>query len=174
MLLDQIVDVLRASVPGTRMMNERAAKQGRDLRRMGFSVSQVVHSYGDVCQAVTELAIEVDTPVATNDFRVFSRCLDEAIASALAEYEQQRDAEIARGSAEKLSMLVRDLARPLSSALAALDDLSAFDGLKRSSLVLHTNAGALLDRSLLLLQSLIDRALAEVSQEQGDGVSVVS
>ena len=172
-LLDQIVDVLRAPVSGTGLMNERAAKQWSNLRRTGFSVSQVVHSYGDVCQAVTELALEVDTPVATNDFRVFSRCLDEAIASALAAYEQERDTEITRSSAERLSLLVRELVRPVSSALFALDGLSALDGFKRGSLLLHTNAGALLDRSLLLLQSLIDKALAEVPQDQGDGAPVV-
>jgi hypothetical protein len=159
LLLDQIGDILRVSAAGTRMINERAAKQGRDLLRMGFSVSQVVHSYGDVCQAVTELAIEIDTPVATADFRVFSHCLDEAIASALTEYEQQRDAEISRSRAENLGMLVRDLDRPLASALAALRSL------KYSSLAPHAGAGALLDRSLLLLQSLIDRAPAETPAE---------
>ena len=159
LLLDQIGDILRVSVAGTRVINERAAKQGRDLLRMGFSVSQVVHSYGDVCQAVTELAIESDTPVATDDFRVFSRCLDDAIASALTEYEQQRDAEISRSRAENLGMLVRDLHHPLASALSALGSL------KRGSMVLHTSAAALLDRSLLLLQSLIDRAPTQAPPE---------
>jgi hypothetical protein len=31
--------------------------------RQGFTVSQVVHDYGDVCQAITELAVELNAPI---------------------------------------------------------------------------------------------------------------
>jgi hypothetical protein len=159
LLLDQIGNVLRVPAFGTTSMKERAGKQGRDLLRMGFSVSYVVHSYGDVCQAVTDLALELDTPVATNDFRVFNRCLDEAMASALAEYERQRDAEISRDRAELLHMLVRELSSPLSTALSASRDLRCG--------AVQASTSLLLDRSLLSLQNLIDRAGAEVAQENG-------
>ena len=38
-------------------MDASAGQHGRELLGMGFTVSQVVHDYGDVCQAITELAI---------------------------------------------------------------------------------------------------------------------
>lgn len=34
--------------------------RGRELRLKGFSVSQVVHDYADVCQAITELAVDMN------------------------------------------------------------------------------------------------------------------
>ena len=42
-----------------------AALHGRDLLALGFNVSQVVHDYGDICQAITELAVEEHAPIST-------------------------------------------------------------------------------------------------------------
>jgi CheY-like chemotaxis protein len=36
---------------------------------LGFTVSQVVHDYGDICQAVSELAIEQNAPITTDEFK---------------------------------------------------------------------------------------------------------
>jgi hypothetical protein len=46
-----------------------------DLLLQGFTVSQVVHDYGDVCQSITDLAVEVNAPISTDDFRMLNRCL---------------------------------------------------------------------------------------------------
>src|SRR5688572_654494 len=45
-----------------------AGKHGADLLHRGFSVAQVVHDYGDVCQTITQLAIERNEPISTSDF----------------------------------------------------------------------------------------------------------
>ncbi|HTD74946.1 MAG TPA: GGDEF domain-containing protein [Steroidobacteraceae bacterium] len=68
-----------------------ATQHGRDLFEQGFSVEQVIRDYGDVCQAVTGLAIEIGAPISTNEFRTFNRCLDDAIAGAVSEYSQLKD-----------------------------------------------------------------------------------
>jgi hypothetical protein len=47
---------------------------------------QVVRDYGDVCQAVTKLAIETKVPISVDEFRTFNRSLDNAIAGAVTEY----------------------------------------------------------------------------------------
>jgi hypothetical protein len=60
-----------------------AALHGRDLFREGFTIEQVVRDYGDVCQAVTKLAIETGVPISVDEFRTFNRCLDNAIAGAV-------------------------------------------------------------------------------------------
>ena len=60
-----------------------AGQHGHDLLLKGFTVSQVVHDYGDVCQTMTELAVETNAPMSTADFHTLNRCLDNAIASAV-------------------------------------------------------------------------------------------
>jgi len=51
-----------------------AAAHGRELLKLGYSVDQVVHDYGDVCQAITDLAFERDAPFAIGEFRTLNRC----------------------------------------------------------------------------------------------------
>src|SRR5688572_27529740 len=63
-----------------------AAKHGRELLLHGFTVDQVVHDYGDLCQAIAELALEHDATVTTGEFRTLNRCLDNAIADAVTEF----------------------------------------------------------------------------------------
>jgi hypothetical protein len=53
------------------------------LRGLGLWIDEVVHGYGDVCQAVTELAVELDAPVSVAEFHTLNRCLDSAIAAAV-------------------------------------------------------------------------------------------
>src|SRR5580704_5693638 len=63
-----------------------AALHGRDLFRAGFTIEQVVRDYGDVCQAVTNLAFETGAPISVDEFRTFNRCLDNGIAGAVTEF----------------------------------------------------------------------------------------
>jgi signal transduction histidine kinase len=161
LFLDQLSETLRISTASVRSMDANAAKHGAELLRMGFSVSQVVHGYGDVCQVVTELALELDAPIATDEFRVFNRCLDDAIASAVVEYERQRDAEISRQGTERLGVLAHELRNALSTAMLA------FGTLKRGVVGPDSSTGTLLNRSLLRLRDLVDRSLSEVRLEAG-------
>jgi len=50
-----------------------------------------VHDYGDVCQAITELAVELNAPISTDDFRTLNRCLDHAITGTVTEYGRERN-----------------------------------------------------------------------------------
>jgi hypothetical protein len=63
-----------------------AALHGYDLFLEGFTIEQVVRDYGDVCQAVTKLAIETGVPISVEEFRTFNLCIDNAIAGAVTEY----------------------------------------------------------------------------------------
>jgi hypothetical protein len=69
-----------------------AALHGRDLFLKGFTIEQVVRDYGDVCQAVTNLAVETGVPISVDEFRTFNRCLDSAIAGAVTEYAKNTPA----------------------------------------------------------------------------------
>src|SRR5688572_146602 len=101
--LDQLIEALRHRQTTSADISRSAIQHGRELLLQGFTVSQVVHDYGDVCQAVTELAVELDAPIGTDDFGTLNRCLDDAIAGAVTEYGRGRnqsgiDEESARGS----------------------------------------------------------------------------
>jgi hypothetical protein len=77
-------------------MGVTAAAHGKQLFELGFSVDQVVHDYGDLCQAITDLAVERDAPFSVEEFRTLNRCLDNAIADAVTEFSIQRDAAVGR------------------------------------------------------------------------------
>ena len=63
-----------------------ARRHAQELRKRGLSVDQVVHDYGDLCQAVTELAFERNAGIAVGEFHTLNRLLDNAIAAAVTEY----------------------------------------------------------------------------------------
>jgi hypothetical protein len=101
--LEQLRNALRLGETTSPEISKSAIRHGHDLLRQGFTVSQVVHDYGDVCQAITELAVETNAPISTNDFRTLNRCLDDAIAGAVTQYGRERnqsgiDGESARGA----------------------------------------------------------------------------
>lgn len=63
-----------------------ARRHARELRARGFTADQVVHDYGDLCQAITELAFERNALIAVSEFHTLNRLLDNAIAAAVTEY----------------------------------------------------------------------------------------
>lgn len=54
-------------------MGLSAAAHGKALLHLGYTVDQVVHDYGDLCQAITDLAFERDAPFAIEEFRTLNR-----------------------------------------------------------------------------------------------------
>jgi signal transduction histidine kinase len=163
--LDQLSDTLRLGLLTSPEINRAAIQHGRDLLRQGFSVSQVVHDYGDVCQAITELAVETNASISTGDFRTLNRCLDDAIAGAVTEYGRERhrsdiDGESARGN-ERLGFFAHELRNLLNTAIMA------FEVLKTGNVGVTGSTGTVLHRSLMASHALIGRSLAEVRLTQG-------
>lgn len=161
LFLDVLLETLRILSPPTGAVRSYAAQYGGGSLRTGCSVSQVVHGYGDVCQSVTEVALEKGTPITTDEFRLFNGCLDESIASAVTEYERQRDDEFSRHGAQRLGVLAHELRNALSTALLA------FGSLSRGLVGAKSSTAALLNRSLLRMRDLVDRSLSEVRLDSG-------
>ena len=44
--------------PNLSEIGESATRHGRELQRHGFTAEEVVHDYGDLCQAISDLAFE--------------------------------------------------------------------------------------------------------------------
>ena len=163
--LDQLLDALNGRTSNSAEINQTALQHGHDLLLRGFTVSQVVHNYGDVCQAITELAVERDTPITADDFRTLNRCLDDAIASAVTEYGRARTAasverEHARDN-ERLGFFVHELRNLTSTSMLALQVL------RTGNVGVGGSTAAVLHRSLLRTVALIDRSMAEVRLTQG-------
>src|SRR4029077_10937473 len=102
LFLDQLIEELSHGPSKSHEISKSAVAHGRELLLQGFTVGQVVHDYGDICQSVTDLAVELGAPIATADFRTLNRCLDDAIAGAVTEYAQQQGA---RGTGEARELL---------------------------------------------------------------------
>jgi signal transduction histidine kinase len=149
-----------AKTPVHSEIGTAAAKHGKELLLLGFTVDQVVHDYGDLCQAIAELALEQDAAVTTEEFRTLNRCLDNAIADAVTEFGRQREDLIRVGEAdvvgERLGALAHELRNLLDSAMLAVA------AMKRGHVGLGGATGAVLDRSLAGLRAVIDRSLADV------------
>jgi signal transduction histidine kinase len=163
--LDQLVNALREGLTSTPEIGDSALQHGHDLRLQGFTVSQVVHDYGDVCQSITEIAGESNAPIATDDFRTLNRCLDEAIAGAVTEYgrEQEQvtlDGETARAR-ERLGFLAHELRNLLNTAVFA------FEVLKTGKVGVTGSTGNVLERSLTALQAIVGRSMDEIRMTQG-------
>jgi signal transduction histidine kinase len=136
-----------------------AAKHGNELLRAGFTVEQVVHHYGDVCQAVTELAIEQHEAITTDEFKTLNRSLDYAIADAVGEFGRQRDLVADRDRQtpnERLGALAHELRNLLNAAVLS------FEAIKTARIGVNGAVGDALGRSLIGMQDLIDRSLAAV------------
>jgi signal transduction histidine kinase len=174
LLIEQLVIALRpeqvapaqvkpaSSPPG---IGASAAKHGSELLRAGFTVDQVVHDYGDLCQALTELAHEKNAPITVDEFHGFNRCLDDAIADAVTEFARQRDqlisAEGIQTMNERLGCFAHELRTLLNTAMLA------FLAIERGKVTLTGATGAVLGRSLIGLRDLIDRSLADVRLTEG-------
>src|SRR6186713_154067 len=87
-------------------LGDMAARHGGELMRRGFTVEQVVHDYGDLCQSITSMAFELSEPVAVDEFRTLNRCLDNAIAMAVTEYSYQRDFVVADKQVQALNVQI--------------------------------------------------------------------
>ena len=166
LFLEQLVATLRreqgtAARPTSGEMARSALQHGADLRTAGFTIAQVVHDYGDVCQAVTELSIELHAPISGDEFKTLNRCLDEAIAQAVTEFARQRDISVSEQETERLGFIAHELRNLLSNAMLA------FEILKTGTVGVGGSTGGVLGRNLIALRDLIDRSLAAVRLEVG-------
>ncbi len=137
-----------------------ATSHGRELSAHGFTVEQVVHDYGDLCQAITALAFERESPIDVEEFRTLNRCLDNGIADAVTEFTHQRGlmSNEREGQAlnQRLGFLARELRIHIDSATYAV-------GILKSGKVGFNGAtSALLEQSLSRLREIVEKTLAGV------------
>jgi hypothetical protein len=165
LFLDQLVEALRLGLSSSAEISNSAVLHGHDLLLQGLSVSQVVHDYGDVCQSITELAVEANAPILADDFRMLNGCLDVAIAGAVTQYGRERNQSTIDGGAvrenDRLGFFAHELRNLIQTALMA------FEVVKSGNVGVKGSTGTVLHRSLVGARDLIARSLAEVRLTQG-------
>jgi hypothetical protein len=182
LFLEQLVEALRCELadaapghavisgpwnktPGAVESSRTAALHGEELLLKGYTVDQVVHGYGDICQAITELAKETAAPITVDEFHTFNRLLDNAIADAVSSYGRRLDdsaaAESDPGLHERMGALADEQRKLVETALKALE------ALRVGNIGLRGATGTVLEESLIKLRDLIDKSLPEIRLATG-------
>ena len=163
--LEQLIRTVRLeqqahAARSLRICDAAVGEHGKILLALGYTVDQVVHDYGDLCQSVTDLAFDRGIQFAIDEFRTLNRCLDNAIANDVTEFSLLRDLalEDQRSSLanERLGFIMHELRNSLATATLAVSALEA------GNLAVAGATGAVLKRSLGALDCLISRSLEEV------------
>src|SRR3954468_11343693 len=158
--LTQLSETLRWENSDTpfseRAIGDSATRHGRDLLALGFTVSHVVHDYGDICQAITELAVDQHAPITTKEFHILNRCLDTAIADAVTEHARITAASRSADELERMGQVTHEIRNMLNTALLA------FDVVKRGTVGVNGNTGAVLGHSLTALRELVESTPSDI------------
>lgn len=150
LFLEQLSEELRHGPSITDEIKASAMAHGHQLLLQKFTISQVVHDYGDVCQSITDLGVELAAPISNDDFRTLNRCLDDAIAGAVTQYAHEEDATRA-GESHNLETL----------ANAAI---TAFEVLRAGNVGVGGSTGGVVHRNLIAIRdALADRRSAKVT-----------
>jgi signal transduction histidine kinase len=138
-------------------VEQEATQHGDELLRNDFTIEQVVHDYGDLCQAITELAVEKQFAISVHEFGILNIKLDNAIAGAVTAFAAQR----ATFGTQTLGELAHEMRNLLNTAILANT------AIRLGGVGINGATAGALDRSLIGMRVLIDRALVAVRLQTG-------
>jgi hypothetical protein len=143
-------------------MKEAAIAHGRARWLDGSPISQVVQDYGEVSDAITGVAVESAVPIRPEECRMLCRCLADAIAAGVTEYERGQhgvdgDAHATPDSAH-LEAVTHDVRNLTTAAMLA------FDMLKFDHVGVMGRPAALLELSLTGICELLEQSAASARQ----------
>jgi hypothetical protein len=142
-----------------------ATKHGRELSDQGFTFDEVVHDYGDLCQAITGLAVETGTPIDVHEFKTLNHCLDTATADAVTEFGHEHDALIADKDGkvmnEQLQARTQQMRKHIQTATMAIE------AIKAGNVGLSGVTGRILGHSLEAMRKLNEGPLSDLKAKAG-------
>lgn len=156
--------------PGSEEGLRTAISDGDELFEHGYSLGEVVHGYGDICQVITGLAVEMRASVSVREFRTLNRLLDNAIAGAVSSFRRSETSAAQQGARElhhQLGSVAEEQRRLLDTALVALD------AVKFGHVSLTGATATILEDNLKKLRMLIDKSLPELRLATGMTAGVV-
>lgn len=162
---DEFIEVLRADEEKTKTTDnstpqnihrDSAVRRGRESFNLGYTVSQVVHGYGTLCQAITEYASNHSESISAHEFNRLNFCLDVAIAESVTEFAEGQRNTVARKEVLRLGYLAHEMRNALSNAAMA------HQMIKKGVVGIGGSTNMVLEEALQRMKNIIDRSLAEV------------
>jgi len=154
LFLTQLAETLRLETTATPFsptaIAAGATRHGGALLLLGYTISQVVHDYADVGEAITALAVERSAAISSEEFHTLNRCLDTAIGEAVAEYGRLEEETRSRHDLEHRRQLAHALRNFVQTALLSLRVIEAGKGDASG------RSGGVLGRSLVHIRELAD------------------
>lgn len=133
---------------------DTTAKHGKELKRLGYTVSQVVQGYGVLSLAITEATLAAKTEISAEESKTLNLTLDLAIAEAVTAFAKRVESG---DCAKKIGVLSHELRNALAAASIAHSMLKRAGG--------GPNLNALLDRNLARMRDILDRSVSEVRMQ---------
>jgi signal transduction histidine kinase len=151
---DILVETFRCA--GAPSQSKVTAGHGKELFRLGYTVSQVVNAYGALCQAVTETAEKLGAKVQAREFSVLNATLDLAIAEAVSDFEAAYTTTVDQAEARRMGALVNAMRTSLETAVLA------HTSMQQGLVGIAGSTNALLERNLGRMAELLNGALTDV------------
>ena len=164
---DELIEILRAdelsesrqavNTLTQKLHSASATRRGKESLELGYTISQVVHGYGALCQSITEYAEENrDKPIEAREFNRLNYCLDVAIAEAVTEFNRAQAEVVARAEIQRLGFLAHEMRNALNN-IATTHQL-----LKKGLIGFGGSTSKLVESSITTMKDIIDRSLSEV------------
>ena len=163
---DELIEVLRADTDESgsarnnaiaRVHRASAERRGKESLKLGYSISQVVHGYGALCQAITEYVEESSNQTASpREFNRLNFCLDIAIAEAVTEFNRGQRENAERSEVQRLGFLAHELRNALTGATVA------YQLIKTGKVAANGSTSRILENAHMRMREIIDRSLVEV------------
>ncbi len=134
----------------------QAASHGKESQRLGYTLSQVVHGYGAICQSVTEFAQDKKFTITSWEFHELNLCLDIAIAQAVTQFAKTTKKDSEKKELLRLGELTHELRNTLASAILAHEMIT------RGTVGTSGNTSRILTNAHFRMRDLIDKSLSEV------------
>jgi hypothetical protein len=134
----------------------QSEKRGKEYRRLGYTISEVVSGYGNLCQAITQLATHRGNEITSREFRQLNLSLDTAIAEAVTEYAKARLVECSDLETRRLDHIASELSacQDIIAELLKMGESTTAESWNRM--------GGSLQQSLQAMVDYIECALVEV------------
>jgi signal transduction histidine kinase len=122
----------------------------------GYTVSEVVHSYGILSQSISDLAEKAAYVLSPGEYAQLNLSLGNVIAEAVTAYDKEMSAVRDLRESQRLGMLAHELRNSLQAATISLDMISS------GSTGTNSNTSDSLQKNLQRMGELIDTTLTEV------------
>lgn len=129
---------------------DTTAKHGRELKRLGYTVSQLVQGYGALSLAITEATLAAKTEISAAESKTLNLTLDLAIAEAVTGFARRVENT---DCAKKIGVLSHELRNALAAASIAHSMHKKSGG--------GTRLDDLLEKNLARMRDILDRSVSE-------------